>query len=44
MDLLEEMMKGGFSEEEAIRLIISVFTIDSDVANPAALDMGIIDM
>lgn len=44
MDLLEEMMKGGFSEEAAIRLINSVFTIDSDVANPAALDMGIIDM
>lgn len=44
MELLEEMMKGGFSEEAAVRLINSVFMIDSDVANPAALDMGIIDM
>ena len=44
MELLEEMMKGGFSEEAAVRLINSVFTIDSDVTSPAALDMGIIDM
>lgn len=44
MELLEEMMKGGFSEEAAVRLINSVFMIDSDVASPAALDMGIIDM
>lgn len=44
MELLEEMMESGFHEEAAIRLINSVFTIDSDVANPAALDMGIIDM
>ena len=44
MELLEEMMKGGFSEEAAIRLINSVLMIDSDVASPAALDMGIIDM
>lgn len=44
MELLEEMMRGGFSEEAAIRLINSVFMIDSDVADPAALDMGIIDM
>ena len=29
MELLEEMMKGGFSEEAAVRLINSVFTIDS---------------
>lgn len=44
MELLEEMMKGGFSEEASIRLINSVLMIDSDVASPAALDMGIIDM
>jgi stage II sporulation protein E len=44
LELLEEMIRGGFCEETAIRLINSVFLIDSDVANPAALDMGIIDM
>lgn len=44
LELLEEMMESGFSEETAIRLINSVFLIDSDVINPAALDMGIIDM
>lgn len=44
LELLEEMMESGFSEETAVRLINSVFLIDSDVINPAALDMGIIDM
>ena len=44
LELLEEMMKGGFSEETAVRLINSLFTIESDAASPATLDMGIIDM
>lgn len=44
LELLEEMMQGGFREETAIRLINSIFMVDADVMNPAALDMGIIDM
>ena len=44
VELLEEMMKGGFSEEASIRLINSILMIDSDIMNPTALDMGIIDM
>lgn len=39
MELLEEMMKGGFSEEAAVRLINSVFTIDSDVTSPGQLSI-----
>ncbi|MCI8716800.1 MAG: SpoIIE family protein phosphatase [Lachnospiraceae bacterium] len=44
VELLEEMMKGGFSEEASVRLINSILMIDSDIMNPTALDMGIIDM
>ncbi len=44
LELLERMMESGFSEEAAIRLINSIFMVDADVVNPAALDMGIIDM
>lgn len=44
LELLEEMMHSGFSEETAIKLINSVFIVDSDVTSPAALDLGVINM
>lgn len=37
-------MEGGFTEEASLRLINSVFIVDSDDISPASLDMGIIDL
>lgn len=44
LTLLEELMEGGFTEEASLRLINSVFIVDSDDISPASLDMGIIDL
>lgn len=44
LSLLEELMDGGFSEEASLRLINTVFLVDSSDINPASVDMGIIDM
>ncbi|MBE5939188.1 MAG: hypothetical protein E7266_02225 [Lachnospiraceae bacterium] len=44
VELLEELLDCGFSEEVAIRLINSVFLVNSDNLSPATVDMGIIDM
>ncbi len=44
LSLLEELMEGGFSETVALKLINSVFMIDSNNIEPASVDMGIIDL
>lgn len=44
LSLLEELMEGGFSEEAALRLINTVFMVDSNQVNPASVDMGILDL
>lgn len=44
LSLLEELMEGGFSEEAALRLINTVFLVDSSEVNPASVDMGIVDL
>ncbi len=44
LSLLEELMEGGFSEEVALKLINTVFMIESNEINPASVDMGIIDL
>ena len=44
IELLEELLSCGFSEDSAIRLINSVFMINSETTSPATVDMGIIDM
>ena len=42
--LLEDMMDSGFSEETSLKLINSMFTMETDVINPTTLDVGIIDL
>ncbi len=44
IELLEELLDCGFSEEVALRLINSVFLVNSENLSPATVDMGIIDM
>lgn len=44
LSLLEELMEGGFSEEAALRLINTVFMVDTGEVSPATVDMGIIDL
>ncbi len=44
LSLLEELMEGGFSETVALKLINTVFMIDSSNIAPASVDMGIIDL
>lgn len=44
IELLEELLDCGFSEEVALRLINSVFLVNSESLSPATVDMGIIDM
>ncbi len=44
IELLEELLDCGFSEEVALRLINSVFLVNAENLNPATVDMGIVDM
>lgn len=44
VELLEELLGCGFSEEIAIKLINSIFFISGEERNPTTIDMWIIDM
>lgn len=43
LELLENLMESGFSEETALKLINTLFVLDGENAAPATVDMGIID-
>ena len=43
LELLENLMESGFSEETALRLINTIFVLEGDNLAPATVDMGIID-
>lgn len=44
LELLENLMESGFSEETAIKLVNTIFVLEGENAAPATVDMGIIDM
>lgn len=44
LELLENLMESGFSEDTAIKLINTIFVLEGENASPATVDMGIIDM
>lgn len=44
IELLEQLMDSGFSEEVAIKMINSVMLVNSDSEKPTTLDMGILDL
>lgn len=44
LELLENLMESGFSEETALKLVNTVFVLEGENASPATVDMGIIDM
>lgn len=43
LELLENLMESGFSEETALKLINTIFVLEGENATPATVDMGIID-
>ena len=43
LELLENLMESGFSEEAALKLINTIFVLEGDNLMPATVDMGIID-
>ena len=43
LELLENLMESGFSEETALKLINTLFVLEGENAAPATVDMGIID-
>lgn len=43
LELLENLMESGFSEETALKLINTIFVLEGENASPATVDMGIID-
>lgn len=44
IELLEQLMDSGFSEDVALKMINSVMLINSDSEKPTTLDMGIINL
>lgn len=44
IELLEQLMDSGFSEEMALKMINSVMLINSDSEKPTTLDMGILNL
>lgn len=44
LELLENLMESGFSEETALKLVNTIFVLEGENAAPATVDMGIIDM
>ena len=43
LELLENLMESGFSEDTALKLINTIFVLEGENASPATVDMGIID-
>ena len=43
LELLENLMESGFTEETALKLINTIFVLEGENAAPATVDMGIID-
>lgn len=44
IELLEQLMDSGFSEEMALKMINSVMLLNSDSEKPTTLDMGILNL
>lgn len=44
IELLEQLLDSGFSEEAALKMINSVMIMNSEEEHPATLDFGIIDL
>lgn len=44
VDLLEQLLKNGFAEDTALRLINSVLMLGSQWDSPLAVDIGLVDM
>lgn len=44
LELIENLMESGFSEETALKLVNTIFVLEGENASPATVDMGIIDM
>ena len=44
IELLEQLMDSGFSEDVALKMINSVMLVNSDSEKPTTLDMGIINL
>lgn len=44
LELIENLMESGFSEETALKLINTIFVLEGESVSPATVDMGIIDM
>ncbi len=43
LELLENLMESGFSEDTALKLINTIFVLEGENVAPATVDMGIID-
>ncbi len=44
IELIEQMLEGGFSEEVTLKFINSMMLINSESVNPATIDMGLLDL